>query len=403
MIHPVRLKLELALRGVRLDPSFSERGSGRAGGPEEMTGSLDLMLGGDVCVGVPLDARDPARSPFVLVGEADRTMLVRQDGGGAESLRVQVRAVARPRFYNRKTSHGTPMWRVATVRGSHLLVNPSAACGYTVRGTPCRFCVEGARTVGDREAVPVGDVLEVVRAAFDEGVAESVYFNTGYFDSEDGGITFLAPYIEAVRKHFDTLVATQVHPPRTNQWIDRTYALGVDALSYNLEIYDAEVLERYCIGRARYIGRERYLEALGYATQVFPSGTVWTDLMVGLEPIASTLAGIDALAAMGVVPVASVSRGEHAMPDSAEIAPLLAHLHRTVKRHGINMGWVRGLALGITPLEARHFAGDEARLAVTVQHLTRWRIGALAARSLSRVRRRLRVRRVSESFDSAQL
>src|SRR5581483_11307722 len=112
-----------------------------------------------------------------------------------------------PRFYDRRTSRGTPMWRVATVRGSHLIVNPTTPCGFSVRGTPCRFCVEGARVPADREAVPVADVVEVVRAAFEEGACELVYFNTSYFDGEDGGVAFLAPYVEAVRKHFDTLIA----------------------------------------------------------------------------------------------------------------------------------------------------------------------------------------------------
>ncbi len=67
-----------------------------------------------------------------------------------------------------------------------------------------------------------------------------------------GGIAFLGPYIVGVRKHFDTFVAVQVHPPRTNDWIDRTYAMGVDALSYNLELFDAQLLMRHCVGRARY-------------------------------------------------------------------------------------------------------------------------------------------------------
>jgi hypothetical protein len=87
----------------------------------------------------------------------------------------------------------------------------------------------------------------------------------------------------------------------------------------------------------------------------------------------------------------------------ADVAPLLAHLHRAVKERDINMGWVRDLGLGVSPLEARHCAGEAARLAVTMQHLTRSRLGALAARNLARFRRRLRVRRVSESFDSAHL
>src|SRR5439155_7880014 len=110
---------------------------------------------------------------------------------------------------------GTPMARVATVPGSHLLVHPSTACGFSVRGTPCRFCVEGARVPADREAVPVADVLEVVRAAFDEGACEFVYFNTSHYESEDGGIAFLAPDIEAVGSNLETQMSGLVNSHHT--------------------------------------------------------------------------------------------------------------------------------------------------------------------------------------------
>jgi hypothetical protein len=396
VIHAAHLKLELAVRGARLDPTvrLGPRGEGR--------GSVDLILPGDIRVDVSVDERHTARSPFLLLAEGGRHFLVRREAGDPETGRTEVRPVPRPRFYERRTSRGTPMWRVATVRGPHLVVTPTTACGFTVLGTPCRFCVEGARVPADRDAVPVADVIEVVRAALDEGVSESVYLNTAYFDSEDGGVAFLEPYVEGIRKHFDTIVATQVHPPRSDRWIERTYAMGVDAVSYNLEIFDADVLGRHCIGRVRYIRRERYLEALGHAARIFPSGTVWSDLVLGLEPPDRTIAGIDTLVGMGVVPVAAIVRGEHPML-APDVTDILAHLYRTVKARGINMGWVRDLAHGIAPLEARHFAGDGARLAVAVQNLTRSRLGALATRGLARFRRRLRVRKVSESFDAAQL
>jgi len=399
-MEPVHLKLELAVHGARLDAALAQRiGRGRGAGSSARP-SLDVVLPGEVWVGVPIV---DTPTPYVLAAEGDDTYLLRGDATGNADLRIEVRIATPPRFYERRTSRGTPMSTIATVRAGHLVISPGAACGYSMNGAPCRFCLEGARVAVERDAAPIADVIEVVRAAFGEGVAEHVYFNTAVFDAEDGGIAFLAPYIEGVRRHFDTLVVTQIHPPRSTAWIDRTYAMGVDALSYNLEIYDPTVLGRHCIGRARYIGRDRYLDALGYAAGVFPSGTVWSDLVIGLEPAQSTLAGIEALAAKGVVPVASIVRGEAPLPEPAEIIPVLAELYRSVKRYGINMGWVRDLALGITPLEARHFAGDGARLAVTVQHLTRFRLGALAARGLARFRRRLRVRNVSESFDSAQL
>ncbi|HJQ85382.1 MAG TPA: radical SAM protein [Candidatus Binatia bacterium] len=394
VIHPAALKIELAVRGVRLDPSV------QLARTDEPIRSLDLVLPDGVSVDVPLDERQSEGSPWALVAEGGRHFVIRHDPDAAET-RVAVRTVARPRFYDRRTSRGTPMRRIASRRGRHLLVTPTTACGFSVRGAPCRFCVEGGRLPADREAVPIADVVETVRAAFDEGVGQLVWFNTAHFESEDGGIAFLAPYVEAVRRHFDTLVAVQVHPPRSERWIDQTYAMGVDAVSYNLEIFDDELLKRHCVGRARYIGRDRYLAAMAHAARVFPSGTVWSDLALGLEPPQSTIAGIDALVEMGVLPVAALVRGEYAPPPIDDAAAVLAHLYRAVKGSGINMGWVRDLALCITPFEARHFAGDGARVAVTLQNLTDSRLGALAARGLARVRRRIRVRKASDSGEAA--
>jgi sodium-dependent dicarboxylate transporter 2/3/5 len=289
------------------------------------------------------------------------------------------------------------------VLGNHLLVHPGSVCGFSVHGAPCRFCLEGARGPTDRGSIPtVADVVDVVRAAFDEGVASLVYVNGSPFEAEDGGMAFLAPYVEAIRKHFDTIVAVQVHPPKALSWIDRTYAMGVDALSFNLEIFDPDLLNRYCIGRSRYVGRERYLEALAHAAKVFPGGTVWTDLVVGLEPLESTIEGIDTLTGMGVLPVIAMRRpvtAERSTIAPADVAPLLSHLHRAVRAQGIPMGWVGDLTLGISPLEAREFAGDDARMALAMRQLTRWRLGALAARGLARVRRRLRVRDGSDGID----
>ena len=171
--------------------------------------------------------------------------------------------------------------------------------------------------------------------------------NSDAFEVEPGASTSSMPYVETIRRHFDTLVALQVHPPRGDRWIEWAYAQGVDAISFNLEIFDPHLLDRHCVGRMRYIGRDRYLEALARAASVFPSGTVWSDLVLGLEPIESTLAGIDALAALGVLPVVSTPRTLAGPPlESTEITRVLGHLHAAARRHGINTGWVREIATG---------------------------------------------------------
>jgi len=398
-VDPVELKIALATRGARMDDTLR---ASLARVPDFAPQVLDVALADDVRVLVPVGDATSAEAPYALVAENGRVQLV-----AAPDLRVDVRPATVPRFYERPTASGRPMWQVATVRGTHLLVTPASTCGFSTRGAPCSFCREGARPSGERErAASVAEVVETVRAAFEEGVAEFVLFNSSVFDAEDGGIAFLTPYVEAVRNHFDTFVAVQVHPPRTDAWIDRTYAMGVDAVSYNLELFDPTVLGRHCIGRVRYIGRERYLEALAYAASVFPAGTVWSDLVLGLEPAETTMAGIDALAAAGVVPVLAI---HHPEPDTIpqvtadEAADVVRHLHAVARERRLTVTWIGDLALGVTPREASRFAGEAGGGGTAMQTLARSRLGAFAARGIARFRRRLRVKAISDSFDSSHL
>lgn len=403
--NPGYLKVGLAAKGVRLEDNVRAHADAPRAAENESPRGVELLLPDGVCVSAPVGEGTGDDSPYRLSRQGDRVML--QTNGTS----VEVRLVHEPRFYQRVTASGLPMRRVGQVYGSFIAINPGFACGYSLRGTPCRFCRTGSGVaLSDGFPMSTQDVTEVVRAAFAEGAADFVYFNLAYVGSEDAGIAFLEPYIRAVKRQFNTLVAVQGHPPKTDRWIDRTYAMGVDAISYPTEIHDPEILARYYAGRTRFIGRERYYDALRYAATVFPSGTVWSDLIVGLEPIESTMRGIDVLAAAGVLPVLSIVRPSHGAvplthrpPSLDAVAPVYAHLFRAVRDARINMGWIRDLSFAITPLEARFFAGDDARMAVALQQFYRSKIGSVAARNLARLRRRLRVRTVSDSFDSSHL
>ena len=404
--NPAYLKLELTVRGVRVDQTAAACAdvlrTQQLPGPTDR--GVELVLPEGVSVNAPIDDGSRAESPFLLSGSADELML--EYNGG----RVRVRMVPPPSFYGASTSSGRPMWQIGAVYGSFIAINPAAACGYSLRGMPCGFCRSGTSVAtADRAPLRVPDVIEVVRAAFAEGAVEFVYFNPPYSGGEDAGVVALEPYIEAIKKHFDTLVAVQMHPPKTNRWIDRAYAMGVDALSYNIEIHDRDILARRCPGRVRYIGRERYYDALAYAASVFPSGTVWTDLIFGLEPAPSTQRAIDTLVGLGVLPVLSMLRSglseprANQLPSLDEVGQTCAHLFHAVRQARINMGWVRDLSFAVTPLEARFFAGDGARVSVALRQFYGSKLGTLAARNLSRLRRRLRVRTVSDSFDASRL
>ncbi len=404
--NPGLLKFDLAIRGARLAPEIRTAIAELVSGSDHIARSLEVVLPEDVWVSVPVGDSFTAASPYELraAGSGDGVVV---EGNGQ---RADVRVVPPPRFYSEATRSGRPMRTVGSAYGGYIAINPAAGCDFVSNGVACRFCDLSTRAPARPEPLSVADVVDTVRAAFAEGAVEFVYLHIGYLEGESAGAEFLEPYVRAIKRHFDTLLAVQLQPPQHDAWIDRTYAMGVDALSYSVEIHDAAVLQRQCPGRAEHVGRDRYYEALAHAAAIFPSGTVWSDLIVGLEPPESTIAGIDTLVGLGVLPVLSLFRplddsllADHPLPSADAVAPVFAHLFNAVRAARINMHWVRDLSFAITPIEARFFADEDARNSAGLGNFYRSRLGSLAARNLSRLRRRLRVRQVSDSFDSSHL
>ncbi len=404
--NPGLLKLDLAIRGVSLDQSLRNRRDlfhePSVRGP--IARCLELVLPGEVLVSAPADEAFTADSPYRLTQDA-KGFYLETDGE-----RSEVGIVAPPSYYRKKTRAGTPMWRVGSSYGPYIAINPASRCAFSARGSHCRFCDVSNQGVDRTEPISVEDVVETVRAAFADGAIEFVYLHIGYIEGDDSGVQFIEPYVRAIKRHFDTLVAVQLQPPREDRWIDHLYAIGVDAVSYSIQIHDEHLLAEMCAGRVEQVGRQRYYDALAHAASIFPNGTVWSDLIIGLEPAESTQSGIDTLVAMGVLPVLSVFRPlsdidlrDHPMPSIEDVAPVFTHLFKRVLEAGINMNWVRDLSFAVTPFEARFFADSDTPIPSGLGPLYRSKLGNMAVRNLSKLRRRLRVRQVSDSYGSSNL
>lgn len=407
MKNPGFLKLELSSKGIRLSEELREGKDlkaaflARAG----IGGGIDIILPDDVWVNAPVREVFTRDSPYLLLKEKG-DFFIEKNGE-----RVAVGMIPPPAFYEKKTSEGTPFAQVGTVHGGYLTITPIAACDFFPKFESCKFCSANfvMGPVG-KKALSVREVVEIVHEAFEEGIAEFIQLSMGFLEGEGHGMSSLEPYITAIKKNFDTLLAVEVSPPATDKWIDRTYAMGVDSVSYHLDIYDPERFISVCPGKAKQIGRDRYLDALQYAASIFPSGTVTSNLIIGLESFESTKEGINHLTRMGVVPLLPIFKplegsdySDHKIPDAEEIAPIYAHLYNAVKNNKINMSWSKHVSIFITPIEGRYFTGDEAKLEVTLYNLYKSKIGGMATREIAKLRRRLKVREVEDSFDSSEL
>lgn len=408
LANPALLKLELMMRGLRIPDAVDARLRQRrvemaAHALFGSTGDLDLTLPGGTWASVPVAGAGGAATPWEL-HEVDDGYAVRLEGSEHPGTRVRIHPPSD--FFNHVTSSGIPFGRIGTVHGPYMALSPTSHCTFLNKSDRCRFCGV-AQT--DHGALPVEDVVEAVRVARSEHRINMVYLSVGHIDTEDGGVRFLEPYVHAIKKHFGILVAIDALPPKDDAWIDRTYAMGADAISYNLEIYDPERFERICPGPARHVGRQRFFDALGYAATVFPSGGVACHLMLGVEPVESTHEGIEALARMGVVPIMPVYRPfkgrdmrhdrdvELFPPSIEDLTRIHAHLDEVVRRHRLRLHLVRDIALVTTPIESRFFNDRQGVWQSLRDRLGRSTLARRTSTHMSDLRRKLRVRRVHDT------
>ena len=242
-----------------------------------------------------------------------------------------------------------------------------------------------------------------MRGAFDDGDAEFVHFVLGYFPGIDAGL-------RCSNRTSKRSIATSTRSSRSRcirrhlRTIDLAYAEGVDVICFNLEAASEEAMLRHFPGRARFYGRERYLKALSHAARIFPSGAVWSDLLIDLAPKAALQAAATELVAARVLPTFGTLALRGADDGALEAAAELAAVSfEAATRAGISLNWMRDISTSFTILDARYLVSGVPQFQSLIHQLSRNRLGALATRSLARLRRRLRVRRVRASFDSSRL
>jgi hypothetical protein len=375
--NPARLKLALALEGVATSLAGDR---------------LEFVLGDEVWAA----ARVNQSSPLKFI-DREGTELI--SGAGVE---LGVRRAPVPEFAARKNARGVALGEIARVRGTYATVVLGGGCSLASAGRTCALCLGRELTESAGEVWPVTEVVEAVRAAFEEGDAESVHLVLGFFPGDDAGVRMLIPYLDAIHRHFDTSILVTMHPPAELRAIDLTYASGVDVVCYSPEAADEESMRRYFPGRASFIGYERYMAALKHASAVFPSGAIWSELFLDRGSPDAVKSTASQMAALGIVPLLGVSAPGASEVDLSSATDAVVHTYEAVTRAGISLNWLRDLATTVTPLDARHLVAGAPQL-TRLHQLGRSRLGAMTARSLARMRRRLRVRRVRASFDSSQL
>ena len=213
--------------------------------------------------------------------------------------------------------------------GDMLVVNLTPGCEYFMTKSSCSFCGYGRFSPRTQALGQIPGVIqpalkaldrfrEVMAYAADTGEVRHVYIVGGSTLTAEQEVERFLPVIEIARKCVgDKLRVTAGSGAVDRDGSARYRDAGADSCCYNLETWDAATFEAACPGKAKFIGRDRWVRALVDAVDVFGRGNVASAFVAGLElrppapvmteeaMLASIREGADFLLSHGIMPLYS--------------------------------------------------------------------------------------------------
>ncbi|BDG02385.1 radical SAM protein [Anaeromyxobacter oryzae] len=246
------------------------------------------------------------RSPNRLERDGKRFFLVRRDGEA-----IPVEFAKRPRYYRQETSDGTQMRTVAVHNTDGVVfVAYSNECSLKSTGKDCLFCnINATRdTYGDAEGVRwkyPRQIGETIAAAYAEGARHLTI--SGGFVPERREVDYYLDVAESIKEQTgleDFNGTACIGAPQDLSIIEKYKEVGYRTLAINIEVWNEHFFRAYCPGKEQLCGGQKHwIAALEHAVGVFGRGRVRSNMVGGLESKQSTLEGIEALTAKGIIAI----------------------------------------------------------------------------------------------------
>ena len=260
-----------------------------------------------------------------------------------------------PAYYRDTLADGKPVAELApTIEWGYLLyLTVFRVCQYYGAKEECQFCdinnnyrqqiQQGRPYTGVKSVADIVAALERIDATDKSSRAYTI--TGGSVTSTLQGKTeveFYSQYVEAIESRFPgrwiSKVVTQAWPVED---VRRLHAAGARIYHPNYEVWDAKLFPQICPGKARYIGRDAWIQRIVDAAEVFGPAYVIPNFVAGVEmakpygytdveaAVASTGEGLDFFMSHGITPRFTTWCPEPMTPlgdANPEGAPLEYHL-----------------------------------------------------------------------------
>lgn len=367
--NPAELEIDLFCHGVRVAGDIGQGGKldvfrTRAG----LGSGIEAVLPGpekDIWLNIPVQESFAGRSPYEL-REAEEGRLLIKDSRDGETYAVTLKQ--RPRWYDRRTSSGTPMSRIGVMQGTYLGIYVGKTCSFWL-GTPslrCGFCTTGVNIgAHEEEEKSIDDVVEVANVAKAENGISFVHFNSGFH--HDAGVEIVAPYVKAVKERVGAMVGVQLAPDRELWKYEELIDMGVEHFSFCYEFHNPEYFSRYLPGKQKVLGRQVYFDVLESVSKRMGKGRCSGEIIAGLEPLEDTLEAIDYITSVGAFPTVCIFRPlsgsdleQSSPPEYEEMLHVFRHMIEACRKNSIPIGMAPNIevSLVVLPTDALYLAPD---------------------------------------------
>ncbi len=368
-----QLKLELISKGLVIPDevrNFSEIICGYCDG--EPGDEITLSLAENFIVKVPL--KEPYPNQPILHLDNGKIIL------GSMNKMFEVGVVPLPNFVREQMKKRSPVSGNVCIDG---------------------YCLNlFLRAVGQKNRLNLTKeaILSVIKEAFEEGAADLIQINMDYCRESDRGLTRLAPVVQAIKKEFSAFVGLRGFPPKNKQTLDKVYAAGIDLLNFPLEGFVGFAKKEDDISSAL------VYSALEYAAKIFPPGTVWTELFLETSSIDSLKNKIDYLTQKKILPLLKL------MPppalkdkDHQHFAEAAGYLDQAVLSSRIPLKWLFPQCRYMSALDTKFYLDQPGKAKLNAKPVYKSLFGRKTLEGFAKLRRKLRIKDVSDSYESAGL
>ena len=242
-------------------------------------------------------------SPYRVGLDDDRSLQLFCDGEPIASVAFS----PTPPYYGEMLDDGTPITEVApSIEWGYLLyLTVFRMCQYFGKEEECQFCdinrnVKQQRALGRpyHAVKPIGRLLAALDHVVQSGARAEAYTLTGgsvttQLESKDEA-SFYIEYAEAIEERFPgRWIGKMVVQALPQQDVRRIHAAGIDIYHPNYEIWDRELFERICPGKARHVGRDTWIARIIDAAEVFGPERVIPNFVGGIEMATELALSID--------------------------------------------------------------------------------------------------------------